>query len=71
MTWHLLSKEEDYRYAAPMLTRRKLRELEQKAGETEDLTSLAGWAGARKLERELLAQAEGLYVREVAARART
>ena len=29
--WHLIAKQEDYRFEAPSLTRRKLRELQDKA----------------------------------------
>lgn len=71
LVWHLLTSGEDYRYEAPMLTRRKLRELEQRAGRTTGLTSLAGWTAAKKRERTLLEQAERIYTREVAARVRT
>jgi len=71
LIWHLLASGEDYRYEAPSLTRRKLRALEQRAGRTEDLTSLAGWKRSQELERELLARTERIYEREVAARART
>jgi hypothetical protein len=35
LIWHLLSKVEDYRYAAPMLTRPKLRELKSRARNLE------------------------------------
>ena len=31
LTWHLLSKDEDYRYGAPTITQRKLRNLQRKA----------------------------------------
>jgi transposase len=35
LTWHLLTKDEDYRFAAPTITQRKLRSLQRKAGDTQ------------------------------------
>ena len=42
LAWHLLSKDEDYRYGAPTITQRKLRNLQRKADDT-------GPVGARRL----------------------
>ena len=33
LSWHLLSKDEDYRYGAPTITQRKLRRLQHQAGD--------------------------------------
>ena len=34
LAWHLLSKDEDYRYGAPTITQRKLRKLQRQAADT-------------------------------------
>jgi transposase len=70
LIWHLLTNDEDYRHEAPTVTRRKLRELEKAAGQTDRLTSLVGDTAQKKVERRLLEQTERLYSREVALRAR-
>ncbi len=69
LIWHLLTNEEDYRYESPSITQRKLRATQRRAGKRQ-LVSLAGCDEGRRTERRLLEQAEGLYAREVAARAR-
>jgi len=68
LTWHLLSKDEDYRYAAPTITQRKLRTLQRKAGDSGPLVSLAGETKRKALERRLLEEAERNYRNHVAAR---
>ena len=42
LAWHLLSKDEDYRYDAPTITQRKLRNLQRKADDQGPKISLAG-----------------------------
>lgn len=66
--WHLLSKKEDYRYAAPTVTQRKLRKLQLKAGDQGPKISLAGETKRRVLERRLLDEAERNYRTHVAER---
>jgi transposase len=34
LAWHLLSKDEDYRYGAPTITQRKLRKLQRQANDS-------------------------------------
>jgi hypothetical protein len=63
--WHLLTKEEDYAYAQPSLTRKKLRRLELLAGAQKGEVKPGIWAAntaMRKAEREL---AERAYERSV------
>ena len=58
LAWHMLSKDEDYRYAASTITQRKLRTLQRKAGDAGPRISLAGETKRRVLERRLLEEAE-------------
>jgi transposase len=61
LAWHLLSKDEDYRYGATTITQRKLRTLQRKAGDTGPAISLAGEAKRRVLEQRFLEEAERNY----------
>jgi transposase len=70
LTWHLLSKDEDYRYGAPTITQRKLRKLQRQANDTGPLISLAGETKRKTLERRLLEEAERNYRNYVAEKAR-
>jgi transposase len=66
--WHLLTKEEDYAYAQPSLTRKKLRRLELLAGAQKGEVRPGIWTAnkaMRKAERELAEQAERAYKRSV------
>jgi transposase len=66
--WHLLTKEEDYAYAQPSLTRKKLRRLELLAGAQKGDVRPGIWAAnkaIRQAERELAEQAERPYQRSV------
>jgi len=67
--WVLLTREEDYAYAQPSLTRKKLRLLELAAGAQRYAPEGAGiWhanQAVRQAERELAAQAEVAYARTV------
>ena len=67
--WCLLSREEDYAYAQPSLTQKKLRLLEIRAGaKTLKGTPTGTWATRQKMraaEKELAAQAEAAYRRSV------
>jgi transposase len=67
--WVLLTREEDYAYAQPSLTRKKLRLLELTAGAQRYTPEGAGiWhanEAVRQAERELAAQAEVAYARTV------
>ena len=67
--WHLLTKEEDYAYAQPSLTKKKLRRLELLAGAEKGKVRPGIWAAnkaMRHAERELAEQAERAYQRTVA-----
>jgi transposase len=71
--WHLLTRGEDYAFARPSLTRKKLRELELRAGAERhpgrrDLATKNGYSQRvhRERERALSAQAELAYRRFVA-----
>jgi transposase len=68
--WCLLTREQDYAYAQPSLTAKKLRLLEIRAGApTRKGTNTGTWATRqkmRKAERELAQQAETAYRRTVA-----
>jgi len=68
--WCLLTRGEDYAYAQPSLTRKKLRRLELKAEARRYAPEGAGiWranAAIREAERELAAQGEAAYKRTVA-----
>ena len=70
LTWHLLTKDEDYRYGAVTITQRKLRALQQKSGDTGPKISLAGEAKRKILERRYLEEAERNYQNYVAFKAR-
>jgi hypothetical protein len=66
LAWHLLTKDEDYRYGAPTITQRKLRALQRKAGDGAPKISLAGETKRRVLERRFLQEAERNYRNYVA-----
>jgi len=67
--WCLLTREEDYAYQQPSLTRKKLRRLEIAAGAERYTAKAAGiWSAndaVREAERELARQAEVAYARTV------
>jgi transposase len=66
--WHLLTKEDDYAYAQPSLTRKKLRRLELLAGAPKGKLKPGIWAANKAMrgaERELAQQAERAYQRSV------
>ena len=67
--WCLLTRSEDYAYAQPSLTRKKLRRLELAAGAPSRRGTksgpMAANAARRKAERELAQQAEAAYRRTV------
>jgi transposase len=67
--WCLLTREEDYAYAQPSLTRKKLRRLEITAGAERYTAKAAGiWSAndaVREAERELARQGEVAYARTV------
>jgi transposase len=67
--WCLLTREEDYAYAQPSLTRKKIRRLELSAGAPRGKGKPGIWAAnkaMREAERELARQAEVAYRRTVA-----
>ena len=69
--WCLLTREEDYAYAQPSLTRKKLRRLEITAGAPKGKGSCEPgvWSvndAMRTAERELASQGERAYARSVA-----
>ena len=71
--WHLLTREQDYAFARPSLTRKKLRALELRAGAerhpgSRDLATKNTYSqrAHRERERELSEQAELAYGRLVA-----
>jgi transposase len=67
--WCLLTREEDYAYAQPSLTRKKLRRLELSAGAKRGEVEPGLWAAnkaMRSAERELARQGEVAYKRTVA-----
>jgi transposase len=67
--WCLLTREEDYAYAQPSLTKKKLRRLELAAGPQRGKVKPGIWAAntaMREAERELARQAEIAYARTVA-----
>ena len=67
--WCLLTREEDYAYAQPSLTRKKLRRLELRAGAERGKVAPGLWAAnaaMRDAERELARQAEAAYKSTVA-----
>jgi transposase len=67
--WCLLTREEDYAHQQPSLTKRKLRQLEIRAGAPKNTKGAAGiWSTNQmvaKAERELAQQAEASYLRMV------
>ncbi|MBA3263252.1 MAG: IS110 family transposase [Thermoleophilaceae bacterium] len=67
--WCLLTREQDYAYAQPSLTKKKLRRLELSAGHRRYAPEAAGvWhanEAVREAERELARQAETAYARTV------
>jgi transposase len=67
--WCLLTREQDYAYAQPSLTKKKLRRLELTAGHPRYTPQAAGiWhanEAVREAERELARQAEVAYRRSV------
>jgi transposase len=67
--WCLLTREQDYAYAQPSLTRKKLRRLEITAGARRYTPEATGiWHAndaVRQAERELARQAEVAYARSV------
>ena len=67
--WQLLTKEEDYAYSQPSLTKKKLRRLELLAGAPKGEGGTAVWStnkAMRQAERALAEQAERAYERTVA-----
>jgi transposase len=67
--WCLLTREEDYAYAQPSLTKKKLRRLELAAGAPRGKVKPGTWStnkAMREAERELARQAEVAYERTVA-----
>jgi hypothetical protein len=70
LCWHLLTKDEDYAFARPSLTRQKTRRLELNAGASRrprrhDGATVSPTAAQRAAERELQTQAELAYRRLV------
>jgi transposase len=66
--WCLLTRREDYAFAQPSLTRKKLRRLELAAGAPHQRRPTGVWAtneAMRQAERELAEQAETAYARTV------
>jgi transposase len=67
--WCLLTREEDYAFQQPSLTKKKLRQLEVTAGAEHFTPAVAGVYSAngavRHAERELARQAEHAYARTV------
>ncbi len=66
--WCLLTREEDYAFAQPSLTRKKLRRLELLAGADRQQGRSGIWStnqAMRQAERELAQQAEAAYARTV------
>ncbi len=70
LVWHLLTKQEDYRFSASTITQRKLRKLQRTAGDTGPRISLAGETKRRVLEQRFLEEAERNYQRYVMSTAR-
>ncbi len=67
--WCLLTRGEDYAYAQPSLTRKKLRRLELRAGAQKGAVEPGIWstnAALRRAEQELAHQGEQAYKRTVA-----
>jgi transposase len=69
--WCLLTREEDYAYAQPSLTAKKLRRLELAAGAPKRAGGAGIWStnkAMREAEQALARQAEAAYQRTVADR---
>ena len=67
--WCLLTREEDYAYAQPSLTAKKLRRLELAAGAPKRAGGAGIWStnkAMREAEQALARQAEAAYERTVA-----
>ena len=67
--WCLLTREEDYAYAQPSLTKKKLRRLELTAGAARGKVAPGIWSAnkaLRKAEQQLARQGERAYKRTVA-----
>jgi transposase len=67
--WCLLTREEDYAYGQPSLTKKKLRRLELAAGAPKGKAGAGVWStnvAMRKAERALARQGEEAYKRTVA-----
>jgi transposase len=67
--WFLLTREQDYAYAQPSLTKKKMRRLELTAGAPKGKAKAGIWAAntaMRQAERELARQGELAYRRTVA-----
>ena len=69
IAWHMLKNGEDYRYAAPSLTERKLQALQRKADDPGPRICVSQDAARKQLERRILEQAENAYRDSVASRA--
>jgi transposase len=66
--WCMLTRQQDYAYQQPSLTRKKLRRLELTAGAPKGAGGTGVWAtndALRRAERDLARQAEAAYVRTV------
>ena len=66
--WHLLTKQQDYAFGRPSLTRKKLRQLELAAGAARGKAQPGVWGAnkaLREAELELARQAETAYRRLV------
>jgi transposase len=66
--WCMLTRQQDYAYQQPSLTRKKLRRLELTAGTPKAAGGTGVWAtndAMRQAERELARQAEAAYARTV------
>jgi transposase len=79
LSWHLLTKDEDYRWAPGLRTAEKLRRLERLAGDPKrpsrrggaqggPATAAARWRAERERERAVLVQAEAAYIELVRSR---
>jgi transposase len=71
LSWHMLTKQEDYAFARPSLTRTKLRRLERAAGapklpKRHDGRRISATALERETEQQLARQAEHAYRRLMA-----
>lgn len=67
--WCMLTREQDYAYGQPSLTKKKLRRLELTAGSPKGKAGAGIWStnkAMRQAERELARQAEHAYKRTVA-----